>query len=381
MVAHSLPLSSPQNDFMGGAPIKISDPVVGYRETVREKSSITCLAKSPNKHNRLFAEACPMDVDLQKLIEEGEFVPQPKDAKVQAKAIAEKFPEFDSEDVNPKKLWAFGPDGNGPNWLMDATRGVQFLNEIKESCVSGFQWGTRSGPLAQEMMRGVICKLLDVTLHADAIHRGQGQLMPCFRQVLFATIYTAQPTLMEPMYIADISCPIDETGSVYSTLALRRGVIVEEIPRVGTPMTAIRAHLPVNESFGFTGALRAATGGKAFPQCAFDHWAVMTGDPVSGHFQRGCCRPNQTHSPFPFPFQFSSGNKVFDIVKEIRKRKGLKEELPPLEEYNDKVRAHEHMGTECSSSTPHTPPPSFPALNGNFDVLAFTTGRVVWSAS
>ena len=228
-----------------------------------------------------------MDAELQKAIEEGEFVPQPKDAKVQAKEISTRFPEFDTEDVNPKKLWAFGPDGNGPNWLMDATRGVQFLNEIKESCVSGFQWGSRSGPLAQEMLRGVICKLLDVTLHADAIHRGQGQLMPCFRQVLFATIYTASPTLMEPMYIADISCPIDETGSVYSTLALRRGLIVEEIPRVGTPMTAIRAHLPVNESFGFTGALRAATGGKAFPQCSFDHWAVMTGDPVRARTRRG----------------------------------------------------------------------------------------------
>jgi translation elongation factor EF-G len=32
-------------------------------------------------------------------------------------------------------------------------------------------------------------------------------------------------------------------------------------------MTAIRAYLPVKESFGFTADLRSHTGGKAFPQC------------------------------------------------------------------------------------------------------------------
>ena len=41
-------------------PIKQSDPVVSYRETVTEESSIMCLSKSPNKHNRLFMKAVPM---------------------------------------------------------------------------------------------------------------------------------------------------------------------------------------------------------------------------------------------------------------------------------------------------------------------------------
>jgi translation elongation factor EF-G len=62
------------NDFMGGAPIKVSDPVVGFRETVTDKSNQTCLSKSPNKHNRLYMRATPMDADLQKDIEAQEFV-------------------------------------------------------------------------------------------------------------------------------------------------------------------------------------------------------------------------------------------------------------------------------------------------------------------
>lgn len=41
-------------------PIKKSDPVVSYRETISEESNQMCLSKSPNKHNRLFMMACPM---------------------------------------------------------------------------------------------------------------------------------------------------------------------------------------------------------------------------------------------------------------------------------------------------------------------------------
>ena len=40
-------------------PLKKSDPVVSYRETVSEESSQMCLSKSPNKHNRLFMKAAP----------------------------------------------------------------------------------------------------------------------------------------------------------------------------------------------------------------------------------------------------------------------------------------------------------------------------------
>ena len=40
-------------------PLKKSDPVVSYRETVSETSSVMCLSKSPNKHNRLFMKATP----------------------------------------------------------------------------------------------------------------------------------------------------------------------------------------------------------------------------------------------------------------------------------------------------------------------------------
>ena len=54
-----------------GIPLKKSDPVVSYRETVKEASSVTCLSKSPNKHNRLFFTAVNMPENLPEDIDEG----------------------------------------------------------------------------------------------------------------------------------------------------------------------------------------------------------------------------------------------------------------------------------------------------------------------
>ena len=51
---------------------------------------------------------------------------------------------------------AFGPDTTGPNLLTDISKGVQYLNEIKDSAVAAFQWATKEGPLCDENMRGCV---------------------------------------------------------------------------------------------------------------------------------------------------------------------------------------------------------------------------------
>merc|ERR1712023_49224 len=49
----------------------VGDPVVQYKETVTAESKVQCLAKSPNKHNRLYIVAEPIDEEICKGIEEG----------------------------------------------------------------------------------------------------------------------------------------------------------------------------------------------------------------------------------------------------------------------------------------------------------------------
>merc|ERR1712241_802471 len=155
-----------------GIPLKKSDPVVSYHETVSETSSITCLSKSPNKHNRLFMTATNMPEGLPEDIDNGDVTPR-QDFKIRGRYLADKY-EYDITEA--RKIWCFGPDTLGPNLLIDATKGVQYLNEIKDSVVAGFQWATKEGVLCDENMRGVRFNIYDVTLHTDAIHRGGGQI-------------------------------------------------------------------------------------------------------------------------------------------------------------------------------------------------------------
>lgn len=85
---------------------------------------------------------------------------------------------------------------------------------------------------------------------------------------------------MEPIYLVEIQAPEQVLGGIYSVLNQKRGTVFEEAQRPGTPLYNIKAHLPVYESFGFTGTLRQATSGQAFPQSVFDHWEMMTPDPL-----------------------------------------------------------------------------------------------------
>ena len=106
---------------------------------------------------------------------------------------------------------------------------------------------------------------MDVVLHADAIHLSMGQIMPTACRVCFSSLMTAEPNLLEPVYLANISVPQDAMGNVYGVLTQRRGHVFSEEQRPGTPQMTLLAYLPVMESFGFTADLRSNTGGKAFP--------------------------------------------------------------------------------------------------------------------
>ncbi|CAI7656699.1 unnamed protein product [Penicillium glandicola] len=293
-----------------GVPLRISDPVVAYRETVAGTSSMTALSKSPNKHNRLYMTAQPIEEEVSLAIESGKISPR-DDFKARARVLAD---EYGWDVTDARKIWCFGPDTTGANLLIDQTKAVQYLNEIKDSVVSGFQWATREGPVAEEPMRSVRFNILDVTLHADAIHRGGGQIIPTARRALYAAAMLADPGLLEPIFNVEIQVPEQAMGGIYGVLTRRRGHVYTEEQRPGTPLFMVKAYLPVNESFGFPADLRSATGGQAFPQSVFDHWSILPGgsplDPTT--------KPGQ-------------------VVQEMRKRKGLKEVVPGYENYYDKL--------------------------------------------
>lgn len=167
--------------------------------------------------------------------------------------------------------------------------------------------------MTEENMRGIRFNIMDVALHADAIHRGGGQIIPTARRVLYGAQLTAEPRFQEPVFLCEIQSPDDAMGGIYQTLTQRRGIVIGEEPVQGTPLVIVKAYLPVAESFGFTQHLRTTTSGRAFPQCVFDHWEQIMTDP------------------------FDATSKAGQIVEAIRKRKGLKPGIPALDNFIDKL--------------------------------------------
>jgi len=296
---------------MKGASIKIGKPVVSFCETIQAQTEIVCLSKSPNKHNRLNVQCEPLGEDFCNAMDRGDIETEGGDAKQRARILADDY-GWDIGDA--RRIWTYGcpPDGKA-NVLVDATKGVSYLLEIKDSMVGAFLQVTAAGVYADETMRGIRANLLDVTLHADAIHRGAGQIMPTTKRVIYACQIKSKPGLMEPMYMCDITVPNAAVAGVYETLNGRRGIIEGKEDRPGTPLTKIKAFLPVLESFGFASLLRQKTGGQAFPQMIFSHWAMVTGE----------CTDEKS--------------QCYSILMSVRDRKGLKKELPEFNEYYDKL--------------------------------------------
>ncbi|KAF9586925.1 hypothetical protein IFM89_039797 [Coptis chinensis] len=122
--------------------------------------------------------------------------------------------------------------------------------------------------------------------------------------VIYASQITGKPRLVEPIYLVEIQAPKQ---------ALERGSSLGEVQIQGTPLYKIQAYLPVIESFGFSSQLSAETSGHAFAECVFDHWEMLTSDPLE------------------------AGSVAATLVSEIHRRKGLKEQMTPRSEFEDKL--------------------------------------------
>lgn len=268
-----------------GLEVETSEPIVVYRETIAGTAT-NVEGKSPNKHNRFYIDIEPLSDDLMNAISEGEI----EEGRVKGKEAAKVFQEHGLDKDEAKKVW----DVYKHSIFVNKTRGIQYLDEIKELLMEGFESALDDGPLADEKAMGIKISLTDAKIHEDAVHRGPAQVLPAIRKAIYGAMMLAQPTLMEPMQKVYISVPQDYMGAATREIQNRRGQIVE-MGQEGD-MSTIESKVPVAEMFGFAGDIRSAAEGRCI-------WSTEN----SG-FER-----------IPRELQ----NK---IVREIRERKGLNPE-------------------------------------------------------
>ena len=269
-----------------GVDINTSEPIVVYRETVAGKTKAPVEGKSPNKHNRLYLEVAPLEDSIFQALQNGDI----KEGKIKDKEEAQKFIEHGLDKEEARRVW----DVYNKSLFINMTRGIQYLDEIKELVIEGFESALEEGPVANEIAMGMKFTLVDAKLHEDAVHRGPAQILPAIRNAIKGGMMMADPTLLEPVQKVFINTPTDYMGSVTKEILNRRGQIVD-MPTEGD-MVNVEAKVPVAEMFGFAGEIRSATQGRCL-------WSTEN----SG-FER-------------LPRELQS-----QIIRQIRERKGLSPE-------------------------------------------------------
>lgn len=273
--------------------ITTSKPLVVYRETVTSHAG-PVEGKSPNRHNRFYIEVEPLGPAVIELIK--------------SNAVSMRQQEVERRDILLKAGMS-KDEAKGithiyeSNVFFDMTKGIQYLNETMELILEGFEEVMKAGPLSREPVMGVKVKLIDAKLHEDSIHRGPAQVIPASRQAIQAAILMAGATLLEPFQKVFIHVPQEQMGGAMREMQGRRGSILDMQSEGDT--TIIEAKAPVAQLFGFAGDLRSATEGRAM-------WSTE----FAG-------------------FETIPGNILNDVVMDIRKRKGLKLEMPKPSDFID----------------------------------------------
>ena len=291
--------------------LKVSDPVTRFAETCLETSAIMCYALTPNKKNKITLVAEPLDDGIASAIETSAVrITDP------IRTVASYFEDnFGWDKLSARSIWAFGPDESSPNVLVDETLPSRIakksVNTVRESIRQGFSWATREGPLCEEPIRNTKIRLTDLSLAADAISRGGGQIIPTTRRALYSAFLTASPRLLEPVYTVSMTGPADAVAALYTVLSRRRGHVLADGPIAGTPLYSVRGALPVIDSFGFETDVRIHTQGQAATSLVFGGWEVVPGDP-----------PDKEAKTRPLEMAGVSAT-ARDFVLKTRRRKGL----------------------------------------------------------
>lgn len=264
-----------------------SPPVVVYREALTSQSP-EIEGKSPNKHNRLRVIVEPLSPEIVAAMEEGII----QNGKPKGREVIEKLIEAGMERDEAKGVW----DIYNKNILVDATKGVQYLNEVEELIIQGFEEAMDKGPLAKEKVTAVKVTLTDVLLHEDNVHRGPAQMLPAIKRPIYAGMLMAGITLLEPKQKVTINVPQEYAGNVVTLTQGKRGQLIDM--QQDGEYTNVIVKMPVADMFGFGSDLRSATQGKAIPYQEYAGYEVMPKDLVA------------------------------KIVKQVRERKGDKPEPP-----------------------------------------------------
>ncbi len=278
-----------------GLEIITSEPLINYRETV-STASAPIMAKSPNRHNKIFMKVEPLEPEIAEMCRTGE-LSEMKDKKEMIKILRDHGWEPDVA----KKVMRFDSRGNV---MINGTKGVQFIDESSDSILTGFDDVMKEGPLAREQMRNCKFTFTHFVPHEDTAHRGLSQLGPASRRACLGSTILAKPVVLEPILGIEVRVPQDLVGNVASVISGKRGKVLD-MQQKGI-VNIVIGEVPASETFDLSQIMRGQTQGKAMWNTFFKSWS-------------------------PIPKSIAG-----TLIPDIRKRKGLSPDPPTADEFIDK---------------------------------------------
>jgi elongation factor 2 len=274
-------------------PIVTSEPIVVYQETIEKKAG-PIEGKSPNKHSKFYCMIEPLPKGFLDAMDEGTI----REGKPKGQAAVDNMIKAGLERPVAKGV----VDIASRCALVDATKGVQYMHEVMELLIDGFEEAVKDGPLAREKCNGIMISIVDATIHEDPVHRGPAQIIPAIRNAIYAGVLTAGVNLLEPKQKFTINIPQEYMSDIITMVQGKRGQVLEITQ--DREQVSITARIPVAEVIkNFSNDIRGKTQGRAIWYTEFSGYEKM-----------------------PSELQ----NKV---VREIRKRKGQPEEPPKPEQF------------------------------------------------
>ncbi len=277
-----------------GIQIVTSPPIVVYKEFINKKAG-PVEGKSPNKHSKFQVVVEPLEESVLKAIDNAD-IPE---GKVRGKTVQDLLIQYGlprEEAKNAKQI------ANG-NIFIDMTKGVQYMNEVMELLLQGFEEAVSHGPLAKEKVTGMKVSVVDALIHEDPVHRGPAQIIPAIKRAIYAGMMTAGVTLLEPKQKLFVQIPQEYMSGVINNIQGKRGQVLDITQE--DELVSINAKVPVAEMFGFANVLRGATQGRAVWYYEYFGYEKL---------------PRELQDK---------------IVREIRKRKGEPEQVPDASFFMD----------------------------------------------
>ena len=240
-----------RDDFQ--IPIISSEPIVLYLETISKKAG-PIEGKSPNKHSRFYITVEPLQQSIINAMNEGLI----HEGKPKGQSAVDVFVHAGLDRQIAKNVEYV----KNNCILADLSHGVQYLNEVMELLIDGFEDAVSDGPLAREKLTSILVGITDATIHEDPVHRGPAQIIPAIRRAIYAGLLTSGVELLEPKQTFTINIPQDFMSTVISILQSKRGQVLT-VSQDNEQVTIV-ARLPVAEVIkGFSNEIRSITQGRA----------------------------------------------------------------------------------------------------------------------